>query len=168
MSNRARTIFLSLQAVTLAAGNYVGWTTIFSEVNTYCDQRGGSLWALTDFGGNLTTNPLLSACFWGSIVFVIAFAWTVSLLLEKDTQKVTSQLKKLWWLLLAGTIFALANNIPVLYNFYTKPVGSFGSCSANVVTNPYLTSCFLGFSAFLLAFVFATFAKRMKSSKAED
>jgi hypothetical protein len=163
MRYKSNAVFLSLQAVALAAGNYVGWSTIFREVNTFCNARGGSLWSLKDFTGTATTNPLISPCFWGSIVFLLALAWTINLLMEKSAKKVKSQLRKMWWLLLGGTLFALVNNIPIIYKFYTHPIGSVASCSAGVVTNPYLTSCFLGFSAFLLAFVFATLAKRAAS-----
>ena len=155
--------FLVLIAISLAAGNYVGWSTIFKEVKTYCSQHSGSFWSLTDFSGGITGNPLVSACFWGSIVFLIAFAWTISLLFEKSSVKLGLNIKRVWWLLLGGTIFALANNIPVIYKFYTQPTGSFSSCSASAVNNPYLTSCFLGFSAFLVSFIFAIFARRLVS-----
>jgi len=154
-------IFLTLQAVALAVGNYVGWSTIVKEVDIYCDQNGGGFWNLTDFSGGLTGNPLVSACFWGSVVFLIALAWTLSLLFEKSTKKLQVNIKRLWWLLLGGTLFALANNIPVIYKFYTRPVGSVSSCSAEAVTNPFLTSCFMGFGAFLAAFIFVIFAKRL-------
>jgi hypothetical protein len=154
-------VFLILQAVALAAGNYVGWSTIIREVDIYCSQTGRGLWGLTDFSGGLTSNPLISPCFWGSIVFLIALAWTLSLLLEKKTKQLQINIHRLWWLLLGGTIFALANNVPVIYKFYTRPTGSFKSCSADAVTNPFFTSCFLGFSAFLAAFVFVIFAKRL-------
>lgn len=158
---RSIKVFLMLQAVALAAGNYVGWSTIIKEVDVYCTQNGGGFWSLTDFNGGLTRNPLVSACFWGSIVFLIAFAWTVSLLLEKNAKQLRLNVNRLWWLLLGGTLFALANNVPVIYKFYTRPTGSFRSCSADVVTNPFVTSCFLGFSAFLAAFIFIIFAKRL-------
>ena len=84
----------------------------------------------------------------------------ISALDSKNVKKVYAQLNKLWWLLLGGTIFALVNNIPIIYKFYTRPIGSFASCSAGTVTNPYVTSCFLGFSAFFLALIFATLIKR--------
>lgn len=152
---------LGLQALILIAGNYVGWSTIFREVNDYCDQLGRGYWALLDFGGTVVANPLLSPCFWGSIVFVIALGWTIRLLLQKDAGRRYRSLSHLWWLLLGGTAFALLNNIPVMYQFYTKPAGSVVSCSAGVVTNPFLTSCFLGFAAFLLALAAATLARRL-------
>src|SRR5665647_240164 len=113
------------------------------------------------FGGTVTKNPLLTPCFWGSVAFLFTLAWTLALLLESNSAKLRSQLNKLWWLLLGGTLFAAGNNILPIYRFYTKPAGSLIGCSSGVVTNPYVTSCFLGFSAFLAAFIFATFAKRL-------
>jgi hypothetical protein len=156
--NKVKTI-LVLQAVALAAGNYVGWTTIAREITAYCNQFDGSLWRLTDFSGNLTDNPLTSACFWGSVAFAVSLVWTVWVIFMKDIEKVKAHVSRLWWLLLGGTLFALANNIPILYNFYTHPGGASSACSAGLITNPYLTSCFLGFIAFLTAFIFASWAK---------
>lgn len=156
--------FVFLQMLALLAGNYVGWSTIFKEVDTYCDMKGGGLNTLFDFSGTVTSNPLLSACFWGSMVFVIALGWTIGILLEKDTEKARKNLLRLWWLLLAGTIFAAANNVPIFYNFYTKP-DAITACSGGIITNPFATSCFLGFSAFFTAFVFATLAKYLPRKK---
>ena len=161
--NKMTTLLLWLQAAALLAGNYVGWTTIFKEARAYCDQFDGSLWRLTDFSGTVTGNPLLTPCFWGSIVFVISLVWTLWILFAKSSEAVRTGVSRLWWLLLVGVIFAAANNVPIFYNFYTRPRGSFVSCSADLVTNPYLTSCFLGFSAFLAAFVFATMTRHYLS-----
>lgn len=162
MNNKTKTMFLSLQALALAAGNYVGWITIFKEIGVYCGTQDGGLWALISFSGDNATNPLLSACFWGSLVFLIALIWTARLFFEKNVQKFKLQMRRLWWLLLAGSLFALANNIPLFYKFYTQSSGNVGACSADTVTNPYLTSCFLGFAAFLLATVFASAVRRSK------
>jgi hypothetical protein len=150
---------LTLQALALAAGNYVGWTTIAKEVTVYCGQFDGSLWRLTDFSGTVNGNPLMSACFWGSIVFAIALGWTIWALCARNREKLVLHASRLWWLLLGGTLFALVNNIPIFYDFYTKPAGGTIGCSAGIVSNPFFTSCFLGFSAFLAAFIFASFAR---------
>ncbi len=164
MQYNTKKLFLILQTAALLAGNYVGWVTIIKETNVYCGQHGGNLWSLTNFSGDITGNPLISPCFWGSVVFLIALVWTLYILTEKNKKRAISQLRNIWWLLLGGTIFALVNNIPIIYKFYNQPIGSVASCSAGIVTNPYLTSCFLGFSAFLLAFVFATLAKKFRVS----
>lgn len=151
--------WLGLQVVALAAGNFVGWTTISREVDTFCAAQGSGLWGLTDFSGTAVRNPVASACFWGSIVFALSFAWTVWVLLS-GVEAVRANVRRLWWVLLGGTIFALANNVPIFYRFYTQPKGGVVSaCTTTSITNPFATSCFLGFSAFAAAFLFASLAK---------
>lgn len=134
-------MFLYLQAAALLIGNIVGWTTVFAEVNQYC-------------GGNSLVNPLTSPCLYGSIAFLVALTWTIFVVFKKDYTKVVSHERKLWLLLLAGTIFALVNNIPIIYNFYTQP-SSMG-CSGNIITNPYTTGCFMGLVCYFAAFVFGS------------
>lgn len=147
-----------MQALALLAGNAVGWTAIASEVDVFCAQQGSGYVSLLTFTGTVTTNPLMTPCFWGSIVFVITFAWTLSLLLEKNKSKIHASQKKLVYLLGGGTVFALLNNVPVFYNFFTKPKSTGLSCSANAINNPFLTSCFLGLCAFAIAFIFGLLA----------
>lgn len=160
-------VWLALQAVALVAGNFVGWTTILREVDVFCAAQGNGLWSLTSFSGTAVRNPLLSACFWGSIVFALTFAWTVWLLLSKDVAYVKKQSRRLWWVLLGGTLFALANNVPIFWQFYHHPTGGVKTaCSPNGVRNPYVTSCFLGLSAFASAFVFSTLGKYLAARPA--
>lgn len=140
-------LFLTLQAAMLFVGNIVGWTTVFTEVNSYCS-------------GATLVNPLASPCFYGSLAFLASFVWTMFVLFKKDTKKIVDHAKKLWLLLLAGTIFAAVNNVPIIYNFYTQPASV--GCSGNIITNPFTTGCFMGFTCFLLAFLFASFAVRTK------
>lgn len=147
-------IWLYLQATSLLAGNIVGWSTISKEVNTFCGQEGSGYWSLLTFRGTLTTNPLVTPCFWRSIVFVITLIWTINLILEKNTNKTVRSLNRLVYLLGGGTLFAFVNNLPVFYTFYTKSTASTLSCSADKVINPFTTSCFFGFIAFFAGFYF--------------
>lgn len=139
----------------------VGWSTIVREVDTFCDQQGGGLGSLLTFSGTATTNPLITPCFWGSIVFLITLAWTLTLILEKDKSKITASQKKLVYVLGGSTLFAFVNNIPIFYNFMTKPKGSGLSCSADIVSNPFLTSCFYGFASFLAALICGFMAMKL-------
>lgn len=157
--------WLYLQALALLAGNVIGWSTISKEVNTFCDEAGGGFGSLLTFSGTVTTNPLLTPCFWGSIVFLITLAWTLTLILEKNKDKILKSHKKLVYLLGGGTVFALVNNIPVFYNYYTKPPGSTVSCSADRVLNPFATSCFLGLAAFFAAFICSLLALHFLKNK---
>lgn len=155
-------IWLFLQAVALLIGNIVGWTTISREVQIFCDQQSGGWGALLTFSGTTTTNPLITPCFWGSVIFIITLAWTLSIIFEKQKKEIATNQKRLVYVLGGGTAFALLNNIPIFYKYFTRPSPATGqvSCSADVVSNPLLTSCFLGFIAFLAAFICSMLAKK--------
>ena len=111
------TFWLSLQALALVWGNFVGWTTIFRDVQIFCTNEAKGLEALLSFTGNVTTNPLLTPCFWGTLSFTLSLAWTIRLLLTKNEEKRRNEYKKLLILLIASTLFALVNNIPLFYRF---------------------------------------------------
>ena len=140
--------WLGVTIAALVGGNIVGWGTTFIEVKNYCDELGFG--ALTDFSGDLVENPLLTPCFWGSIVFAISLAWAIKLWREKDIAKFKAQFRWLLLLLIAGTLFAAVNNYPIFDQFYTDP-DSAVSCSNGKVSSPFLTSCFFGFAAYFTA-----------------
>lgn len=153
--------WLSVQLLALLWGNYVGWSTIISDINYYCLNEAKGLEALLSFSGTVTTNPLLSPCFWGTLVFGAATIWTVRLLILKDDTKRAREYRQLLLLLVAGTLFAAINNVPLFYRFYTTPKGTAASCSVGkLLTNPFMTSCFYGFSAFAGATIAALIGSR--------
>lgn len=152
--------WLYAQLAALMAGNYVGWSTIFKEIRSYCESEGGRFGALLSFSGTAEKNPLLTPCFWGSIAFLIAFAWTISIIMEKEQNKKQSSHKKIVILLAGGTLFALVNNLPIFYKYLTQPKGQILSCSADKITNPWVTSCFLGFTAFALSLLASVLAMK--------
>ena len=146
--------WLTMQLLFLLWGNYVGWSTIISDVNFYCLNEAKGLEALFSFSGTVTTNPLLSPCFWGTLVFSFSLVWTVRLLSMKDDARRRREHGWLLTILLAGSAFALVNNVPLFYKFYTTPKGTATSCSpGKLLTNPFATSCFFGLSAFVGATV---------------
>lgn len=153
-------LWLYAQLLALMAGNYIGWSTIFKEVRSYCKSESNGFGALLSFSGTTEKNPLLTPCFWGSIAFLISFAWTLSIIAEKNQSNKQTSHKKLVILLAGGTLFALVNNLPIFYKYLTQPTGVVLSCSVDKITNPWLTSCFLGFSAFALAFMASFIAQK--------
>lgn len=158
--------WLSVQGIALVWGNFVGWSAIIHDVDFFCRNEGKGLEALLSFTGTFTTNPLLAPCFWGSIVFAIALVWTVRLLLMKSYDRLRTEFKRLFILLIVGVLFAFVNNIPVFYRFYTTPVGEAIGCSPDkFMVSPFETSCFLGFSAFTLATVAAIGVRRQLPNK---
>lgn len=149
---RSQNFWLSLQALALAWGNFVGWSTIVHDVRIFCTNEAKGLDALLSFNGTVTTNPLLTPCFWGTLSFSFCFIWTIRLLLLKDDAKRRAEHKTLFYVLVGSTLFAMINNVPLFYRFYTTPKGTATSCSpGKLLTNPFATSCFYGLSAFTLA-----------------
>jgi ABC-type transport system involved in cytochrome c biogenesis permease subunit len=144
---------LYLQSTALIAGTYIGWSTIFKEINKYCEITGDGYSSLLTFSGTITKNPLLTPCFWGSIAFVIALVWSLMIVLEKDKVRARLSEKRLLWLLGGGTIFALGNNAPILYRYFFTPNEKGLSCGGTYIDNPFTTACFLGFCAFFAAFI---------------
>lgn len=164
-----RRTWLVLQLLFLLWGNYVGWSTIISDVNFYCLNEAKGLEALLSFSGTVTTNPLLSPCFWGTLVFAAAAIWTVRLLLLKDQTRLKKEYGWLLTLLLAGSAFAFVNNVPLFYKFYTTPKGTATSCSpGKLLTNPFATSCFYGLTAFAGATLMSWLGQRLPHSKVKD
>lgn len=161
-------LWLSIQLLFLLWGNYVGWSTIISDVNYYCLNEAKGLEALLSFSGTVTTNPLLSPCFWGTLVFSAAAIWTVRLLIMKDDVQRRREHGWLLTLLLAGSAFALVNNIPLFYKFYTTPKGTATSCSpGKLLTNPFSTSCFFGLSAFVGATLSSWLGQKLSRNELE-
>jgi len=105
------------------------------------------------FSGGIGKNPAATPCLYGAIAFFIAFVWSVKIALAAtETQR--GRQVNLNWLLLASTIFAWSNFIPILVRFYCAAPGKVViGCSALPLTNPWWTFCFGGAASFLLALI---------------
>lgn len=148
-------IYLWLQALALTIGSIIGWVTVVREIDYFCDVQGTGLTGITSFTGNITTNPIATPCFWGSIAFVVALVWTIYLLLQHDRAKLIWHQTRLIWLLAGSTIFALSNNLYTFYKYYSQSTGTdYFGCSIDNIGNPFVTACNAGFLAFLLALIF--------------
>ncbi len=158
--------WLVLQLLCLVIGCYVGWGTILRDVQFYCLNEAKGLDALLTFSGTVTKNPLLTPCFWGTISFTFCAGWTVRLLVLKDELRRKQEQRKLMYLLIGSTLFALFNNMPLFYRFYTTPKGTATSCSpGKLMTSPFRTSCFYGFSAFFAATVCAWMGRHFAKNR---
>lgn len=153
--------YIAVQTLVLLVGSIIGWREVISEINYFCNSNGFGLGGLTSFSGTITTNPALTPCFWGSIAFVIATIWSGYILFQKSETKQIAQMKKIFWLLLGASIFALANTGYTFYKYYSGNEGSpnFG-CPAERIVNPFTTACFMGATAFTIALVTNLLYKR--------
>lgn len=109
-------------------------------------------------------NPVTEPCFYGAVAFVIAFAWAVVIYKQKEI--LIKQQNYLWWFLSAGTIFAWFNVTREFLAFYGPRSGPALGCSAQLITNPFLTPCFTGASIFLISAILAGIIYSLASKKA--
>lgn len=139
-----------LLPLALISGTLFAWYTVFADFSRFYNNE-GTLFKIQDCA---VPNPVTTPCFYGAFAFLIAFVW--SIMIMKNTTNRIKELKKLAWLLLASVLFAWGNFVYSLILFYqTRGSGHAIGCSGQVVTNPWLTPCFIGAVIFLLAFVIA-------------
>lgn len=161
--------WLYFQLVALIAGTTIGWWSVAAEVKSFCAAEGGGLTKLTSFSGTVETNPLLTPCFYGSIVFLVSLIWTLAIINNKTKDWRLRQQSRLVKLLWFGAIFALVNNIVTFWKFYGDtdsgpPLG----CDPDKITNPYWTACFMGLVAFTAASIAGSMYLRSISAKSAD
>lgn len=144
-------VFLIIQAVFLAIGSVVGWMSVISEVQSFCQVEGVGLGGLFTSTGTFATNPLLQPCFWGSLAFTGIFIWTVLVLMSRS-ESYKKSLRQMKWVLLGATLFALFNNVMPIYNFITSQTSEPDGFACPSTGNPFQSACFFGLLAFALAF----------------
>ncbi len=135
-----RTLWI-LALLTLAGAVFAGGSVTRDFIAFYGYE--GTLFKIADC---VTPNPVTRPCFYGSLAFVVAFAWTLSLLRSSDLGR---GLRWLTIFLVGCVLFALSNLSLELYRFYAAPVGSAIGCSGAVIQNPYATPCFVGSTLFV-------------------
>jgi len=148
-----------LQSLVLLGGSIFAWWTIYHDFVRFFDKH----YVLTNFTDCVVPNPLATPCFYGGICFVLALAWSVSIWLNKSAERQRVNQARIWWLLLAGTIFAWSNFGYQYYKFVQNSFRPTLGCSATIVQTPWQTSCFYGAAIFLTALVVASIIKFYKN-----
>lgn len=151
-----------LQVFSLLAGTIFAWTVNVIDFMRFFRAEG----TLIKVNDCLFPNPVTTACFWGAIAFMIAFAWSVWLVGKPHEVRRKSQ-KFLMVFLSAGTAFAWSNFGLLIYRFYTALPGQGVGCSGIPTSSPFLTPCFYGSMLFLMALVISIIirTKERKSQK---
>lgn len=154
--------WLRAQTIVLAGGMLFAWGTVVLDFRRYA-QAGG---ALTRFGGTQFPNPLLTPCFYGAILFLIALAWAVTLPRQaRDTQRRSQG--QLVGMLIVGTLFAWGNFAIELVRYCAREEGAaYLSCSGTVAAHPVFTPCFVGAVLYATALGLAVAAWRALTHEA--
>jgi len=138
---------LILQSYLLSIGVVFAGYNFVDLVHRYLVQ-GGSFVNFRIPGG--LVNPLLSPCFWGLVVFVVALVWAIILRINYSR---TSQYR-LIWLLTAGAMFAWGNYAYELARIAQAKACNLG-CTPGYFGIPEFTSCVVGATLFTLALIVA-------------
>ncbi len=120
---------------------------VFRVIERYLSIDG--LWTVYKMPSGLV-NPLLTPCFWGFVVFIIACIWSIALRINYSK---ASQYK-LVWLIAVGAVFAWGNYGYELGRLYHNQVCNLG-CAPGYFGIPQFTSCVVGATIFTLALITA-------------
>lgn len=140
--------FAALQTLILASGSIFAWYTVFGDFKRFLNAGGEIL----NFSGCRFPNPLVTPCFYGAIVFLIALVVSLAVILGGAKNPLPKQ-RFLNWLLFAGTIFAWSNFGYEMYKFYQPHTEPLLSCSGTLAKHPIYTPCFTGAIIYLAAFI---------------
>lgn len=124
--------YQKLITVILGGGSFFAWFTIYQ-----------------DFVRFQSLQPLLTPCFYGGIAFLLGLYLSLK-------RKMT----ELFYLLIAGTIFAWGNFLWEVYKFYCIPNPVKISCSGLSTESVFNTPCFYGALIYLLAFITIYFYRK--------
>lgn len=131
-----------LQVAVLAAGALFAWSIVATDLYRFT-LTGGDL---TQFADTALPNPLLTTCFYGAIGLTVALRWA----LRPDRQHAGPRgERRLAWLLLAGTVFALGSLGYECYWSSARQLGGPGACTGGAMLNPLETPCLVGFLFYL-------------------
>ncbi|MFH1426036.1 MAG: hypothetical protein ABIG66_01235 [Candidatus Kerfeldbacteria bacterium] len=158
--SKALKVLYPLQTLVLLGGTIFAWYTVYGDFARHY-QYEGSFFKFTDC---IVPNPLATPCFYGAIAFLIALVWSIIILRKKLDQKML-QHKRLFWLLLAGTLFAWGNFGWGFYKFWQNDMAPTAGCSGVVVDNPFSTPCFYGALFYLSALIVSIIIKMIAKKK---
>lgn len=142
---------LILQSVLLVGGTVFAWSKLIPQFSEFIAIYGTAF----RFRDCAIPNPLTTACFYGSVAFVVALIWSLKLLRKPDY---TSE-RYLRNFLLFGVCFAasvVSYEFADYYKLFSSEVTI--SCSPGVL--PFKTPCFTGMLFFIASFITAVFATR--------
>lgn len=143
---------LALQNFWLIVGTLFAGYNVVGLVEKYLSTSGS--WLVWQMPNGLV-NPLLTPCFWGFIVFLLACVWSVTLRI--DYSKASQY--RLVWLIALGAIFAWGNYGYELGRLYHNQACNLG-CTSGYFGIPQFTSCVVGAAIFTLALITAVKLRR--------
>ncbi len=133
-------------SLVLLIGTLFAWVTVFTDFQKFYGYEG----TIFKLDNCVIPNPVATPCFYGAFAFIGAFVWSLRVAKMSEEEKRKHE-KFMSWFLSGATIFAWSNFLPDAFNFYTSSGGPVRGCSGQLITNPFITPCFIGSAIFLVA-----------------
>lgn len=143
-----------LQVGALTAGSIFAW---YNNAKAFVDfyNLEGTLWKFSDCD---IPNPLITACFYGGIAFILALIWTGKLQ-DFSGEKLKKNLKNLVYFLIAGSIFAWSNFAYEAYKLAKAAGAPIVGCTGPI-QSLWESPCLYGAILFTLSLIFTYLWKR--------
>jgi len=149
---------LGIQSFALLCGTIFAWSKLIPQFNHFQSLYG----TLFRFSDCTVPNPLLTACFYGSMAFLGALFWSLSV--YKNPGLVSE--RRLRNFLLFCVIFAASVVLYEAAQYYKIFATNAVSVSCSPGVSPLRTPCFFGMLFFIAAFITSIFATRRFESVA--
>ncbi len=148
---------VALQTVFLLVGSMFAWSKLVPQVTTFY----ATYHTFFHFVGCTVPNPLKTACLYGSLGFIVALVWSLSV------YQTTTYLreKRLSIFLLCCSVFA-ATVVAYEVLIYYKVIAGAISVSCTPGLSPLASPCFTGMIFFILAYITSLVATRRLQASA--
>lgn len=144
-------------SLTIFGGAIFAWTTLIGQFQKFLAVYD----SIFRFSDCIIPNPIATPCFWGAVAFVVAFIWSLYLIVRPNERG------DIWLsrFLLFGVLFALAVLGYEAIEFYH--LVDFGGVSVSCApgVHPLNTPCFTGFLFFLAAFVLSWVLRKVNNNR---
>ncbi len=141
-----------LQTFLLFCGTVFAWSNVIRQMSAFLDKYG----TLLHFKDCAIPNPLLTACLYGSIAFLVALGWSLKNLQNPENERSQKYLRNflLFCVLFAGTmVFLEAADFYKWFKVGSQSVPI--SCTPGL--KPTKTPCFTGMIFFILSYLNSIF-----------
>lgn len=161
MENKSIKILFIAQTLTLLGGTVFAWSKLIPQFSNFQTIYG----TIFRFEDCAIPNPLITACFYGSLAFLAALIWSAHLTLNPN-EKSARYLRYflLFCVIFAGSVFSYE-----VIDYYKIFAGESIPISCSPGVPPFQTPCFYGMLFFIAAFISAILiAHRLKKIVGEN
>lgn len=152
MKNKYKKNLFIAQTLILLGGAVFAWSKLIAQFSNF-QAIYGTIFRFEDCA---IPNPLITACFYGSLAFLVALIWSASLIWNPSAKSA----RYLRYFLLFCVIFAGSVFLYEVVDYYKIFSGNSIPISCSPGVPPFQTPCFYGMLFFIAAFISAILIAR--------